>query len=129
MEDWYWASHEIPILNWNCDEEKEDANVVIVPTGPSDERPSFQLLVAEAANTSREKLWIASPYFVPDDGILTALQAARFAWGGRSHSPSREAGSHPRLAFLLHLLPPDLAVWNSGVSLLRRLHAPESLLD
>lgn len=76
LEDWYWATHQIPALDWNCRSEKEDASIAIVPTGPSDERPSFQLLIAEAANTAREKLWIASPYFVPDDGILTALQAA-----------------------------------------------------
>ncbi|MFC0017790.1 cardiolipin synthase [Roseibacillus persicicus] len=76
LEDWYWATHQIPDLDWNCKHEKEDASVAIVPTGPSDERPSFQLLVAEAANTARSKLWIASPYFVPDDGILTALQTA-----------------------------------------------------
>lgn len=76
LEDWYWATHQIPQLNWECLHQEEDASVAIVPTGPSDERPSFQLLVAEAANTAREKLWIASPYFVPDDGILTALQAA-----------------------------------------------------
>ena len=76
LEDWYWAAHEIPSLHWKSLYEKEDAAVAIIPTGPSDERPSFQLLIAEAANTAREKLWIASPYFVPDDGILTALQAA-----------------------------------------------------
>lgn len=76
MEDWYWATHQTPSLDWTCKHEKEDASIAIIPTGPSDERPSFQLLVAEAANTARKKLWIASPYFVPDDGILTALQAA-----------------------------------------------------
>ena len=34
------------------------------------------MIVAEAANSARDKLWIASPYFVPDEGVLTALQAA-----------------------------------------------------
>ncbi|MBK1834548.1 cardiolipin synthase [Roseibacillus ishigakijimensis] len=76
LEDWYWATHRIPALDWKCVHEEEDASIAIVPTGPSDERPSFQLLIAEAANTAREKLWIASPYFVPDDGVLTALQTA-----------------------------------------------------
>jgi cardiolipin synthase len=32
--------------------------------------------VAEAANSSRNRLWIASPYFVPDEGVMTALQTA-----------------------------------------------------
>ena len=76
LEDWYWATHQTPSLDWTCKREDEDASIAIIPTGPNDDRPSFQLLVAEAANTAREKLWIASPYFVPDDGILTALQTA-----------------------------------------------------
>jgi cardiolipin synthase len=33
-------------------------------------------VVAEAANTARKRLWIASPYFVPDLGVLTALHTA-----------------------------------------------------
>jgi cardiolipin synthase len=76
LEDWYWACGQIPTLTWESDRKEEDATVAIVPTGPADDRPSFQLLIAEAINTARERFWIASPYFVPDDGILTALQAA-----------------------------------------------------
>jgi cardiolipin synthase len=33
-------------------------------------------VVAEAANSARKRLWITSPYFVPDEGVLTALQTA-----------------------------------------------------
>ena len=52
------------------------AIAAIIPTGPADPVDSWLLVVAEAANTARERLWIASPYFVPDGGVLTALQAA-----------------------------------------------------
>lgn len=76
LEDWYWACREIPEVDWQSNRESEDATVAIIPTGPADDRPSFQLLIAEAANTARERFWLASPYFVPDDGILTALQSA-----------------------------------------------------
>ncbi len=38
--------------------------------------PTRHTFVAEAANTSRKRLWIASPYFVPDEGVVTALQTA-----------------------------------------------------
>ena len=76
MEDWFWATHQIPPLNWASKKQAEDAAVAIVPTGPADDKPSFQLLIAEAANSAYERLWIASPYFVPDDGVLTALQTA-----------------------------------------------------
>lgn len=76
LEDWFWASNEVPDLQWDTREEEQDQIGAIIPTGPADPADSWQLLVAEAANTSRTRLWIASPYFVPDEGVLTALQAA-----------------------------------------------------
>jgi cardiolipin synthase len=76
LEDWFWASDTVPDLHWETRAEEADQIAAIIPTGPADPVDSWQLLVAEAANTSRERLWIASPYFVPDEGVLTALQAA-----------------------------------------------------
>lgn len=76
LEDWFWASDTVPDLHWETRAEVADQIAAIIPTGPADPADSWQLLVAEAANTSRERLWIASPYFVPDEGVLTALQAA-----------------------------------------------------
>lgn len=66
----------MPGLSWRQEALAADQIAAIIPTGPADPVDSWQLLVAEAANTSREKLWIASPYFVPDEGVLTALQLA-----------------------------------------------------
>jgi cardiolipin synthase len=76
LEDWNWAANEVPELDWSGQAETADQIAAIIPTGPADPLDSWQLVVAEAANTSRDRLWIASPYFVPDDGVLTALQAA-----------------------------------------------------
>jgi len=76
LEDWFWASNEVPELTWNTQAEEADQAAAIIPTGPSDPADSWQLVVAEAANSARRKLWITSPYFVPDEGVLTALQAA-----------------------------------------------------
>lgn len=76
IEDWNWAADEIPDLDWSGQAETADQIAAIIPTGPADPADSWQLVVAEAANTARERLWIASPYFVPDGGVLTALQAA-----------------------------------------------------
>ncbi|MGE9271572.1 MAG: cardiolipin synthase, partial [Verrucomicrobiales bacterium] len=76
LEDWNWAADTIPSLSWNGDAETADQTVAIIPTGPADAVDSWQLIVAEACNSARERLWIASPYFVPDSGVLTALQAA-----------------------------------------------------
>jgi cardiolipin synthase len=76
LEDWNWAADGFPDLHWEGHAETADQNVAILPTGPADIGDSWQLVVAEAANTATRRLWIASPYFVPDEGVLTALQTA-----------------------------------------------------
>lgn len=76
LEDWNWAADAYPKLSWDCHARTDDQAVAILPTGPADPADSWQLTVAEACNTARERIWIASPYFVPDQGVLTALQAA-----------------------------------------------------
>ena len=76
LEDWFWACNRVPDLHWETKPEENDQIAAIIPTGPADPADSWQLIVAEAANSSRKRLWIASPYFVPDEGVLTALQTA-----------------------------------------------------
>lgn len=77
IEDWNWTAGSLPAdLCWEGELEEPDQTAVILPTGPADMADSWQLVVAEAANTAEKRLWIASPYFVPDAGVLTALQAA-----------------------------------------------------
>ena len=76
LEDWFWASNRVPQLHWDTAPEAADQVAAVIPTGPADPADSWQLVVAEAANSSRRRLWITSPYFVPDEGVLTALQTA-----------------------------------------------------
>ena len=76
LEDWFWAANEMLDLSWVTESQEKNEVAAVIPTGPADPADSWQLLVAEAANTARERLWITSPYFVPDEGVLTALQAA-----------------------------------------------------
>ncbi len=77
LEDWYWAAHTIPTLNWEPRPAAEgDQNILILPTGPADELESCGLFFLEAINGARKRLWIASPYFVPDRQIVSALQLA-----------------------------------------------------
>jgi cardiolipin synthase len=76
LEDWFWASERVPDLQWDTEAKAANQVAAIIPTGPADPVDSWQLVVAEAANSSRGRLWIASPYFVPDEGVLTALQTA-----------------------------------------------------
>ena len=47
-----------------------------LPSGPADPFETCALMFLTAINTARERVWIASPYFVPDESIMAALQLA-----------------------------------------------------
>lgn len=51
-------------------------NALVIPTGPADRMETSSLVFAAAINSALHRIWIASPYFVPDDAILQALQLA-----------------------------------------------------
>lgn len=76
LEDWNWVANELIDLHWNSKFQEANQHTAIIPTGPSDPADSWKLMMAEAANSARQRLWITSPYFVPDAGVLTALQTA-----------------------------------------------------
>jgi cardiolipin synthase len=98
MEDWHFAAGEL------LDEETcfpslcpaGDDMVQVIDSGPDQEPNSIRELYFAAILAARHRLWIASPYFVPDDGILDALRLARLR------------GVDVRLLFLLrpdHIIP------------------------
>ena len=78
IEDWHWASDEEPQdLNWNPDGSRGGSvGALCLPSGPADELETATLFFLHAINSARERLWIASPYFVPDEQFISALQLA-----------------------------------------------------
>ncbi len=77
LEDWHWAAEEVPELNWSpATSSTYDQKVLIVPSGPADELETATLMFLHAINSATRRIWIASPYFVPDDSIVSALQLA-----------------------------------------------------
>lgn len=77
-EDWYWAQNEeLPIAWEPVAAEEGNANVLILPTGPADRLETCSLMYQQAIHSSRERIWIASPYFVPDEGVMAALHLAK----------------------------------------------------
>lgn len=50
---------------------------LVIPTGPADQLETASLMFAGAINAAVNRIWIASPYIVPDDAIVQALQLAR----------------------------------------------------
>jgi len=76
-EDWYWATGKLLELSWRpVPAPAGDIPILIVPSGPADEFETANLMFVHAINSARERIWIASPYFVPDPPVVAALQLA-----------------------------------------------------
>ena len=77
LGDWYWASRDIPDVSWQTQKE-DDCNqtAFILATGPADPLEACALFFLNLINSAQERLWIASPYFVPSTPILNALKLA-----------------------------------------------------
>jgi cardiolipin synthase len=76
IEDWNWATDEVPSLRWTPAPSDADESALVLPTGPADAAELCSLAFIRAVNSARRRLWISSPYFVPDATVLTALQLA-----------------------------------------------------
>jgi len=77
IEDWHWLTQSIPDLNWEPEPEAGGLDTVLVlPTGPADEFDTCHFFFLRSIDCARERLWIASPYFVPDHAVVAALQMA-----------------------------------------------------
>lgn len=77
-DDWFFA----------CDEEPDDAlwfpevapcgsaMVHIVASGPDTDTQPIQRLFFAAVNTATERVYLTTPYFIPDQAMLVALETA-----------------------------------------------------
>jgi cardiolipin synthase len=76
-EDWHWATEGRLDVRWDpVPSPSGDATVLIVPSSPADELETANLMFIHAINSAQERIWIASPYFVPDKPVTDALQLA-----------------------------------------------------
>lgn len=78
VEDYNWAADEMLNLNWMPEKSTTDKSVAVLalPSGPADEFETCTLLFMKAIQNAKNRLWIASPYFVPDEQFITALHLA-----------------------------------------------------
>lgn len=79
LEDWHWASGgEIIPLDWTPQPAPSGANlkVLCLPSGPADRFETCALYFLQAIHSARSRFWVASPYFVPDEQIVSALKLA-----------------------------------------------------
>ncbi len=78
VEDWNWAAGSRPTLNWKPETAPggEDGLAFCLPSGPADEFETCTLFFLHAIHAAKKRVWIASPYFVPDEQFISALQLA-----------------------------------------------------
>lgn len=76
-EDWEWATGDV--LDLPVSERAPpagDQTVLVMPSGPGDRIEECAIAFSEVIARARRRLWLVSPYFVPDIDMQTALYAA-----------------------------------------------------
>jgi cardiolipin synthase len=75
--DWLWATRSSLDIDWDFNGVAQgDCEVMIFPSDPASEFEEAGLMYLQLIVDARQRIWIASPYFVPDRGIISALQLA-----------------------------------------------------
>lgn len=78
-EDWRWATGELlDQLDWEIrpGDAAGEMNVICIASGPADPFETCAMAFLTLIDGAKDRIWIATPYFVPDDKIVTALQLA-----------------------------------------------------
>jgi cardiolipin synthase A/B len=74
-EDWYWATQRLPELG-PTPHSDENMHCMVLSSGPADKQETCSLFFVEAINAARERIWITSPYLIPDEAVFSALRLA-----------------------------------------------------
>lgn len=75
--DWRWATGEHLEVDWDFSRpDKGDARVLVFPSDPASNYEEVGLMFHHLIVTAKKRIWIATPYFVPDRAIISALQLA-----------------------------------------------------
>ena len=73
--DWQWITGAPPPL-LPAPPCSGEASALIVASGPADAQETCSLFFTAAIHAARERLWLTTPYFVPDNAVLAALRLA-----------------------------------------------------
>jgi cardiolipin synthase len=81
IEDWHWATQSLPRLEPSQAEQPErageaDMHCLVVAPGPADKEETGSLFFVEAINAAQTRIWITTPYLVPDEAVFSALRLA-----------------------------------------------------
>ena len=76
VRDWYYGCEAIPDVQWEPTPAPANREALVLASGPADELETCGLLYTHSIESAEERVWIATPYFVPDGRVLGALQLA-----------------------------------------------------
>ena len=76
MEDWHYATGDVPPLPLHSPPTAGGSNVLSFASGPADDIEICPVIYLSAIRSAKHRIWIASPYFVPDTATRFALQHA-----------------------------------------------------
>ncbi|SHF46668.1 cardiolipin synthase [Devosia limi] len=77
-EDWEWATGEkLPATPPESVPTPGTESVLVMGSGPADKLEECAIAFTDVIAQARERIWIVSPYFVPDTDVRTALFAAQ----------------------------------------------------
>lgn len=75
--DWLWATNKQLEVDWSVSRTAPgESTVLVFPSDPASEYEEAGLMFHQTIVAAQRRIWIASPYFVPDRGIVAALQLA-----------------------------------------------------
>lgn len=76
-ENWHWITgHQLPLLPPR--QGNGPATSLIAATGPADAQETCLLFFVQAIHATRQRIWLTTPYLVPDQALTAALQLAVF---------------------------------------------------
>lgn len=81
LRDWYYVTKEAvlkpkyfsPVL---AEQKTENGGVQMIASGPDTRWEVIKQLFFSMITSAKKSIWIASPYFIPDEDILSALKVA-----------------------------------------------------
>ncbi|CAN7321757.1 cardiolipin synthase [Trinickia sp. LjRoot230] len=81
IEDWHWATQQLPHLEPSQAEtpkaaDAADMHCLVVAPGPADKEETGSLFFVAAINAAQTRIWITTPYLVPDEAVFSALRLA-----------------------------------------------------
>lgn len=110
--DWLFATGEKLKAHWDVSPRSipEAQRALVLASGPGDYVERCTLFFLNVILMAKKRLWIASPYFVPDEGILSALELA--------------AHRGVEIRILVPQRADELLVWLASLALLTELTHP-----